>query len=187
MRKALPLALLCAVLLAGPAIGETRAQVQQAQLDRLFKALRAAPDEGVAAMIEGQIRRLWLKQASPAAALLMARGDRDVANNAEREAIAVSDAVLELEPDFSEGYTHRAAARAAAGDYAGAVRDIEQALQHDPRNFSALQGLSHIAEQQGNWQGALDAWQKALDLDPRMPGGIERLEMLQKKLEGEAT
>jgi tetratricopeptide (TPR) repeat protein len=186
-RIVLPLVLLGAVLLAGPAGAETPAEARQAQLDRLFKALRAAPDEQAAAMIEGRIRALWLDQATPAVGLLMGRGDRDLGNDAPGEAIADFDAALDLEPDFSEGYNHRAVARAAAGDYDGAVRDIELALQHDPRNFSALEGLSHIAERQGNWQGALDAWRKALDIDPRTPGGLDRLDMLQKKVEGEAT
>lgn len=67
------------------------------------------------------------------------------------------------------------------------MHDIEAALQRDPRDFEALQSLSHIAEQQSNWRGALDAWQKALDIDPRTPGGLDRLDMLQKKVEGEAT
>ena len=179
--------LLAAVPLVAPARAETRAQERQVQLDRMFKALRAAPDENTAAMIEGRIRALWLEQATPAVALLMARGDRDIANDASADAIEDFTAVLDLQPDFAEGYDHRAVARATAGDYAGAVRDIEQALQHDPRNFAALQGLSRIAEEQGNWQGALAAWQKAIDIDPRTPGGIDRLEMLQKKVEGEAT
>lgn len=188
MRTALALALCAGLLAAMPVTAaETRAQAAQAQLDRLFKALRAAPDEATAGMLEGRIRHVWLQQATPAVALLMARGDRDMANDADDEAIADFDAVLDLAPDFAEGYNHRAVARASAGDYPGAVRDIEAALRHDPRNFSALQGLSHIAEQQGNWKGALDAWQKSLDIDPRTPGGIERLEMLQKKVEGEAT
>lgn len=187
MKVTLPLALLCAGLLAGPALAETRAEAQQAQLDRLFKALRAAPDEQAAAMIEGRIQRIWLGQASPAVALLMGRGERDLSNHAFDEAIKDFDAVLDLAPDFAEGYDHRAFARASLGDYAGAVRDIQEALKRDPRNFSALQGLSHIAEQAGNWQGALDAWQRALDIDPRTPGGIERLENLQKKAQGEAT
>ncbi len=182
----LPIALLCVALAAAPAAAaETPAQARQAQLDRLFKALRAAPDEATAGMLEGRIRHLWLTQATPAVALLMARGDRDLANDADGEAVADFSAVLELAPDFAEGYTHRAVARAATGDAAGAVRDIQAALQRDPRSFPALQSLSRIAEQQGNWQGALDAWQKALDIDPRMPGGIERLDMLQKKVEGE--
>ncbi len=186
MRRLLLLSLFGTVLLAGPALADPQARARQEQLDRLFKALRAAPDEGTAAMIEGRIRHLWLGEASPAAALLMARGDREIADAAS-EAVADFSAVLDLEPDFSEGYNHRAVARAAEGDYAGAVRDIEEALRRDPRNFSALQGLSRIAEQQGNWRGALEAWQKALDIDPRTPGGIARLEMLQRKVEGEST
>ena len=188
VRPMLPLAILAAALLATPAAAETRAQAaRQAQLDHLFTALRAAPDEATAGMIESRIRRLWAEQPSPAAALLMARGDRELHGDAEGDAIADFDAVLDLEPDYAEGYTHRAVARAAAGDVAGAVRDIQAALAHDPRNFAALQALSHIAEQQGNWQGALDAWQKALDIDPRMPGGADRLQMLIGKVEGEAT
>lgn len=181
------LVLLGAGLLAGPARAETPAQARQVQLDRLYKALRVAPDERTAAMIETRIRRIWATEPSPAAALLMARGDRDLGNDASSDAIDDYDALLELEPDFSEGYNHRAIARAAAGDYAGAVRDIEQALRRDPRNFAALQTLSHIAEQAGNWKGALDAWQKALDVDPHMPGGVDRLQMLRKKVEGEAA
>lgn len=179
--------LLCAGVLAGPVLADSPAQLRQQQLDRLFTALKSAPDETTAGMIETRIRSLWLAQASPAAALLVARGERELHDDAADAAIADFDAVLDLEPDFAEGYELRARARAAAGDVAGAVRDIEAVLQRDPRNFSALESLSRIAGERGNWQGALDAWQKALDLDPRMPGGVERLEMLQKKVEGEAT
>ena len=186
-RGFLALTLLAAALLAAPAGAETRAQARQVQLDHLFKALRTAPDEDTAGMIEGRIRKLWAEQASPAAALLMTRGNRELHNDAAGDAIDDFSAVLDLEPDYAEGYTHRAVARAAAGDYAGAVGDIQAALAHDPRNFAALQALSRIAEQQGNWQGALDAWQKALDIDPRMPGGADRLQMLIGKVEGEAT
>lgn len=166
---------------------DSRDAARAEQLDRLFKALKAAPDEPTAGMIEQRIRGLWLQQASPAATLLMTRGDRDLNNDAGGEAIADFDAVLDLEPNFAEGYNYRAVARAEVGDYAGAVRDIKAALSHDPRNFAALQGLSRLAEQQGNWQGALDAWRKSLDIDPRTPGGLDRLEMLQKKVDGEST
>jgi tetratricopeptide (TPR) repeat protein len=187
MRLFVVLLLACLVALSAPAGAQGRAQERADQLDRLFKALRAAPSEQAAGMLETRIRQLWVEEATPAAALLMARGDRDLHNDAGDEAVADFDAVLDLQPDYAEGYTHRAIARAANGDTTGAVRDVEAALQRDPRHFPALETLSHIAEQQGNWAGALAAWQKALDIDPLTEGGLDRLEKLQKKVDGEAT
>ncbi len=170
-----------------PALADKAADARHAEIERLLKALRAAPDEAASAMLEGRIRSLWTEEGSPAALLLLERGERNMHNEAADEAVQDFDAVLALDPDFAEGYNHRAAAKAAVGDYAGAVLDIEATLKRDPQHFSALEGLSHIAEQQGNWAGALAAWQKALDIDPLTPGGLDRLEKLQKKVEGEAT
>jgi tetratricopeptide (TPR) repeat protein len=169
------------------ALADQRVDAHRLELDRLFTALKAAPDEQTAGMIESRIHGLWVGEASPAAVLLMSRGERDLQGNADSEALTDFDDVLTLEPDYVEGFHHRAVARAALGDYPGALADIEQALRRDPRHFSALQTLSRLAEQQGNWKGALAAWQKALDIDPLSPGGIARLEMLQKKVDGEAT
>ena len=186
MRRFCPV-LLGLLLLATPAWADKAADVRHAEIDRLLKALRAAPDETAASMLETRIRSLWTQDASPAALLLLARGEREMQANDFDDAVEDFDAVVTLEPDFAEGYNHLAAARAATGDYAGAIRAIEETLKHDPEHFSALQGLSHIAEQQGNWRGALKAWQRALDIDPRTPGGMDRLDMLQKKVNGEAT
>ena len=179
--------LLGLMLVGAPVLADQKADAHKAELDRLFKALRAAPDETAAAMLEGRIRALWVDEGSPAAVLLLGRGERELHANDGSEAMEDFDAVLALEPNYAEGYNHRAAARAAAGDYAGAVRDAEATLRLDPRHFPALQGLSHMAEDRGNWRAALEAWQRALDIDPRTPGGLDRLDKLQKKVDGEAT
>jgi cytochrome c-type biogenesis protein CcmH/NrfG len=47
--------------------------------------------------------------------------------------------------------------------------------------------LSRIAEAQGDWKGALAAWQKVLELDPHTLHGLDRLELLQRKAFGERT
>ncbi len=186
-RNSAALALLAAVLMATPAAARQRPESRQQELDRLYKSLKTAPNEQAAAALEARIRAVWIKQGSPAAVMLLSRGDRDLQGGAAGEAVADFDAVLVLEPEYAEGFNRRAAARAALGDYAGAVADIQQVLARDPRHFSALQGLSLLAEQQGDWKGALAAWQKALDIDPRTPGGLKRLEMLQDKVDGQAT
>lgn len=184
MRLAVAL-LLC--LLAGSAHADQKADARRQELDRLFTALRSAPNEQAASLLETRIRRLWSDEASPATLLLVTRGERDLHDNQGSEALADFEDALVLEPLYVDGLVHRAAARAALGDYAGAVADIGQAVRRDPRRFSAWQALSRIAEQRGDWKGALEAWQKAMDITPMTPGGLDRLDQLQKKVDGQAT
>ncbi|MBU6498801.1 MAG: hypothetical protein KGQ40_09760, partial [Rhodospirillales bacterium] len=75
----------------------------------------------------------------------------------------------------------------AGGDYHGALADIEQTLKLEPRHFPAFEALSRIAEALHDDKGALAAWQKALDLSPKTPGGAERLKALTLKVQGEST
>ena len=82
-------------------------------------------------------------------------------------------------------FSRRALARFEAGDIKGAWRDIQEALQREPRHFGALQALSTIAEKQGNWAGALAAWKQVLAIDPHTEGAERRLKDLTKHAEGE--
>ena len=175
------------LVLALPALADPRADARKGELDRLLTALKAAPSEQAAGLLEARVKQIWLQSGSPAATLLLRRGDRDLQQNAADEAVADYDAVLTLEPDLAEAFNHRAVARFQGGDYAGALRDIAATLQREPRHFDAFQVLSRIAEARGDWAGALAAWQKVLELDPRTPAGQERLDMLRRKVQGEAT
>lgn len=175
------------LVLTMPALADSRTDARKVELDRLLTALKAAPSEQAAGLLEARVKQIWLQSGSPAATLLLRRGDRDLQQNAADEAAADYDAVLALEPDLAEAFNHRAVARFQGGDYAGALRDIAATLQREPRHFDAFQVLSRIAEARGDWAGALAAWQKVLELDPRTPTGQERLDMLRRKVQGEAT
>ncbi len=157
------------------------------ELDAMLGALKVVPDEAEAGALEARIRQLWLQAGSPAATLLMNRGTRDLGNNAAGDALDDFDAVLALEPNLADAFHRRALARFGLGDYRGAIADIEAALQREPRDFAAFQTLSRIAEAQGDAAGALAAWRKVLELSPKTPGGAERLKLLTRKAEGEAT
>ena len=155
-------------------------------VDQLLAALQAAPDEASAAALEHRIETLWLNQGTPAVALLMRRAMREM-QAGTAEAADDFSAVLDLQPGFAEAYDQRALARFQSGDYQGAVADIEQVLQREPRNFSALQNLSHIAEDRGDWKGAFAAWQKVIDIDPKTPDGAKRLADLKRRAFGDET
>ncbi len=184
-------ALAVLLLLAGPAMAQdkdTPARPSPAQmLDRLFGMLKVAPDESTAGAIEQSIQGQWIAQATPATKLLLMHGLHALSDNQPNDALDDFDAALDLQPDLQEGWHGRAGARAKLGDYAGAERDIEEVMKREPRQFRALQDLSSIAEQRGDWKGAYAAWSRAMELDPKTPGGADRLKDLKRRAFGDST
>ena len=168
-----------------PAPGTPPPPTPKAALDTMLGALRAAPSEAAAGALEAEIRTAWLNLASPAIRLLLVRGAREVEEGAASDAVDSFDAALDLDSDLVEAWRGRAKARQRLGDPAGAIRDLQEVLRREPRHFAALQDLSRIAESQRDWRGALAAWQKVLDLDPKTPDGKERLRDLERRALGE--
>jgi tetratricopeptide (TPR) repeat protein len=185
-------ALLFTVVLLGtaPALAQTASgpgAEKRAAADRLLGALKAAPTEEVAEPLEHQLRELWLTEGTPAVTLLMSRGLREMKADATNDAIEDFSDAIALDPNLAEAYHERAIARFTSGDSQGAITDIQAAVQHEPRSFAAFQTLSAIAEAQKNWKGAYEAWQKVMELDPKTPGGEDRLKELKRHALGEET
>ena len=169
-----------------PALAETPAE-KRASIDRLLDALKAAPDEQTAAGLEGQLEQVWMRAGTASVTLLMSRGLRSMRAGQDDEAVdSFSDAIT-LQPDVGEAWHQRALARYHAGDMTGAIRDLEETVRLEPRDFSAFQSLSRIAEAREDWKGAYAAWQKVMELDPKTPDGEERLRLLKRKAVGEDT
>ena len=172
------------IALAVPAAAADAPPAKSA-LDGLLTALRTAPNEDAAASLETQARALWFEAASPAVRLLLSRGRRELSENAPADAVDSFDAALDLDPDLLEAWRGRAQARLRLGDPLGAARDLQEALKREPRSFPALQDLSRVAEARSDWRGALAAWQRLLEIDPRSPGAQARLRDLRRRALGE--
>jgi tetratricopeptide (TPR) repeat protein len=175
-----------ALIAASASAQPTTADKRQA-IDKLLTALKAAPTEEAAAPLEAHIRQLWLEQGSAAVTLLMSRGLRDLKAGAHEEAIDDFSDAIALDPTLAEAWHQRAVARYEQGDTLGAIRDLEETLKREPRHFKAFETLSHIAENRKDWKGAYAAWQKVLELDPKTPGGEQRLKDLKRRALGEQT
>jgi len=169
-----------------PALADTAAE-RTAQLNRMMDALKAAPSPQVAAPIEQQIMQRLIQAGSPVVTLLMSRGLRELDANATQEAIEDFTDAITLDPNLAEAYHQRAKARYAAGDTTGAIADIEQTLEHEPRDFAALRTLAAISEARKDWKGAYAAWRKLLDIDPKTPDGEEHLKDLKRRALGDET
>jgi tetratricopeptide (TPR) repeat protein len=159
---------------------------RRAELDRLFEALKDAPDAPGAQLVESRIRAVWAQAVSPAAGLLLRRGVRNLNGNSADEALEDFDAALILEPGAADLWLMRARAYAQLGDRAGAARDLREALRLEPRHFGAMLQLSELLDEAGDAAGALRMLDAVLALHPKMPTGEQRRRELQRKAEGDA-
>jgi tetratricopeptide (TPR) repeat protein len=185
MKRLIVAAVLCASLPAIAQNANAPNSDRRAALDRLLGSLKSAPSEEIAGPLEQQIKELWLNAGTPAVTLLMSRGLREMKADAKQDAIEDFSAAITLDPSLAEAYHQRAIARFAAGDTPGAIADLQATLQREPRSFAAFQTLSAIAEARKDWKGAYEAWQKVLEIDPKTPGGQERLKDLRRRALGE--
>jgi tetratricopeptide (TPR) repeat protein len=153
-------------------------------LDFLFGALKAAPDETSAKAIEERIWSVWLVSNSDTCNLLMSRVK--VAMDAEDYDVAIKllDAVVELTPDYVEGWNRRATIFYMKKEYGPAIADIRQVLAREPRHFGALAGLGTILQDIGEDKAALEAYRRALAVDPHLEGVADKVKSLAEKVEG---
>jgi tetratricopeptide (TPR) repeat protein len=163
-----------------PKIGADRVR----GLDFLFGALKAAPDEDSARHVEARIWALWTQTTSDTAALLMMRAKAAMDAKQLDVALKLLDAVVKLRPDYVEGWNRRATLYYMQNDYAHSLEDIQQVLIREPRHFGALAGLGMIMQELGDDKRALDAFRKALAVNPHLDKVPELVKTLTEKVEG---
>ncbi len=191
--------LLAALAFAGPALAQqtapapapppartSAAETRRLDLERLFEALKTAPDSAGAQLVEARIRALWGQAVSPATSLLLRRGMRNLQANEPAEALEDFDAAVVLDPGAAEAWLMRARAQARIGDRVAAAQDLREALRLEPRHFGALIQLSDLQDEAGDLPGALRSLEAALALHPRMAQAEERRRELRRRAEGDA-
>ncbi len=77
-------------------------------LDRLFEALKIAPDADSAKYIEGRIWALWFASGSDTANLLMSRVKTATDAKDVDLALKLLNSVIDIKPDFLEAWNRRA-------------------------------------------------------------------------------
>jgi tetratricopeptide (TPR) repeat protein len=153
-------------------------------LDFLFGALKAAPDDVTAKAIEERIWALWTASQSDTTNLLMTRVKTAVEAKDLDLAVKLLDAIVKVKPDYVEAWNRRATIFYMKKDYGRALADIRQVLKREPRHFGALAGFGLILQDIGDDKHALEVYRRALALYPRMERIPDLVKSLQEKVEG---
>jgi tetratricopeptide (TPR) repeat protein len=129
------------------------------RLEGLFEMLRDSQDAEELIEVEANIWEIWYAAA---------------------ETIYAS--VIEQAPTFSEGWNRRATVRFYQRDYDGSLHDIEQTLKLEPRHFGAIWGLGMILGVQQDYERAIIAFEKLLEIKPNASDARPRIELLKQEL-----
>jgi tetratricopeptide (TPR) repeat protein len=154
------------------------------RLDRLFTALKAAPDDDTAKAIELRIWATWMVSKSDTANLLMKRVREAIEGKDRALAIKLLDAIIKIKPSYVEAWNQRATIEYQERRYGRAIADISQVLKREPRHFGALSGLGMIYQDIGDDAEALEAYRRALKVYPRLKRLPDLIKKLSEKVEG---
>jgi len=188
-------ALVLPALLPAPAWGQSPRQFLEPpsnlprvpgtmNLDRLFEALKVAPDDESAKYVENRIWAMWIATDSDTTTLLMSRVKAAVDAKDVDLGIKLLTAIIEIKPDYIEAWNRRATLYYMKKDFDDSLADIHEVLKREPRHFGALSGLGMIMQEVGDDKHALEAFRRALAVHPHLEHIPDLVKQLTEKVEG---
>lgn len=166
---------------APPDTAEARAKA----LGNLYAHLSTAADAGEATAVAAAVEALWLQSGSDTVGLLLTRATQAMAEKRSDLARELFDAVVELAPDFAEGFARRAFFHYTENDTARALGDLRRALALEPNHYRALDGLATIMADLGEKRAALNALRQLELVHPYWPGLADSLREMERAVEGQ--
>jgi tetratricopeptide (TPR) repeat protein len=166
---------------AQPSDPQARAKI----LSDLYEQLAKSPNAATAAPIAEAIQRVWIFSGSDTTDLLMMRAQKAISEKKLDLALTMLNSIVELQPDFAEGWNRRAYVYFLKDDYERALGDIRRTLALEPKHFKALEGMANILRQLNNKKTALEALKKLLEIHPHADGIKTAIDELTREVEGQ--
>jgi tetratricopeptide (TPR) repeat protein len=157
---------------------------RSARLDTLYEALAKAPNQAIAKIVEAKIEALNFQSGSATANLLMVRARSMIEAKDSKLAFELLGSVIEIAPNFIEARAQRATLYYVTKNIPGALADLRVVLAREPRHYGALTGLGVILQEIGEDKRALEAFRRALAVDPYLDAVPDMVKKLEVEVEG---
>lgn len=163
--------------------GPVAADQDDPRLEALFARLKAAPDARAAQEVEASIWHVWIQSDDEVIGMLMAQGLAAMSRQDLRAALGKFDQIVKIAPAFAEGWNKRATVHYLLGNYPESLHDIERTLNLEPRHFGALSGRGLVLLELDEPAGALESFESALKVHPKLPGASHNAKALRREIE----
>jgi tetratricopeptide (TPR) repeat protein len=125
-------------------------------------------DPELAATAEAILWRSWCRSGDAAIDRIFRAGVEAMQRQKFAEAEELFSRVIELKPDFGEGWNKRATVRFMMQNFQTSIADCQQTLARNPNHFGAAsgQGLCHMSL--GEFREAAVCFRRALEIHPHL-------------------
>jgi len=148
----------------------------------LVKALRDA-DGDVRDGAEQALWRIWARSGDQEVDRLYQAGVEQMSAGDLRQSITTFTRIIELKPDFAEGWNKRATLYFLVGEWRKSLADCDEVMKRNPYHFGALAGYAQIYVRLEYYDRALDYSRRALLVNPNMDGVRRNIDLIERLLE----
>ena len=153
-----------------------------ADVPALLERLRDRDDE-VRAIAEQSIWAIWGRSGDERVDRLYDTGVTQMQTGQLAEALATFSRIIELKPDFAEGWNKRATVYYMAREYRKSLVDCAEVLKRNPDHFGVLSGYGLIYLQLEDYERALGYFRRAVAINPNLKGIADSIEQLERLIE----
>jgi tetratricopeptide (TPR) repeat protein len=127
--------------------------------------------------------QIWSRSDDPAIDALYQRGLQEMEAAQLREAVATFSSIIQKKPAFAEAWNKRATLYFMMGEWALSLKDCDEVMQRNPNHFGALSGYGQIYMNLGDFANAITYFERALTVNPNLPGVAATIKLLEQKLQ----
>ncbi len=139
--------------------------MQSSKIDQLLQDLKNT-DEVARQRATSELWQLWFIQKGEIGRELLRRSQSFLDRRNVQKAEQLLTETIKNYPDFAEAWNRRAVLYFSLERYEQARQDCEQVIQLIPYHFGALHGLGLCLLALGEYQEAIAAFRKALEVQP---------------------
>ena len=148
------------------------------RLNNLFKKLNETENQDEIRDLISDIWNIWYEVDDPKVIEYFEKGIQAMNLRNYPLAIRFFNNLIEEDPNFAEGWNKRATVHFMMGNFDQSMQDIIKTLELEPRHFGALDGMGLIFIHQGQFQQAIDVYDKMLEIFPFSVKTIDKKERI---------